>query len=318
MLFGEHLFCDLFIKMAQKNKVEETKMSQTKLEYVARCLSKGTSKKFETYVVNEIYAKLNNFNLEISTQQYVRTKEGRKYIDLYFPQLKIAVEVDEGYHDNLWQKDKDAKRMSAIKLSILESMILDDEKEIKFLRIPVVSNENLLTIEDLDKIIDDTVNQINEIAKNKNLTWNFNREVLLNKIKQRGYLQRGDNFSSMVEILHVFGKKVKGWQKCSYKNIWSPTLSVDGSNRNGWVNTISEDLTEIYESGVGIKQNKKQSDVDWDIKNQTKRYVFLKYRDALNNAGRRFLGVYMADRFDGDKKAEVWKLISDRVDLHNL
>lgn len=293
-------------------------MAQTKLEYVARCLSKGTSKKFETYVVNKIYSKLNNFNLEISTQQYVKTNEGRNYIDLYFPQLKIAVEVDEGYHDNPWQKDRDTKRMSAIKLSVLESMILDDEKEIKFLRIHVVSNGVLLSIEELDKKIDDVVKQINEVVKNKNLIWNFDRKVFLDTIIQRGYLQRGDKFSSMVEILHVFGKEVKGWQKCGYKNIWSPTLSIDGSNRNGWVNTITEDLTEIYESGVGIKQNKKQSDVDWDIKNQTKRYVFLKYRDALNNSARRFLGVYMADRFDIDKKAEVWKLISDRVDLCNL
>ena len=34
-----------------------------KLEYVARSLSRGTNKKYETYVINEIYQKENNPNL---------------------------------------------------------------------------------------------------------------------------------------------------------------------------------------------------------------------------------------------------------------
>lgn len=38
-----------------------------KLEYVARSLSRGTNKKYETYVINAIYQKVANPNLIIET-----------------------------------------------------------------------------------------------------------------------------------------------------------------------------------------------------------------------------------------------------------
>ncbi len=40
-----------------------------KLEYVARSLSRGTNKKYEIYVINAIYQKVNNPNLIIETQK---------------------------------------------------------------------------------------------------------------------------------------------------------------------------------------------------------------------------------------------------------
>lgn len=291
-------------------------MQQTKLNYIAKSLSKN-NKIYENFVINSIYSKLNNPNIEIATQQYVCTKESRRYIDLYFPQFKIAIEVNEPYHENPIQKDKDKKRMEAINLSILESTILDDEG-IKFRTIDIEQNGKMLTLEDLNKRIDEIVFEIKKIASaKKDLSWDFDREIVLNKIIQRGYLQRGDSFSSMVEILSLFGKKVKGFQRCYYKNIWSPTLSIEGSNKNGWINTISTDLNEIYEVGLG-KHQKKPSDVDKDIQDKTKRCTFLRYKDALGNQSRRFLGVYMADRYDYEKKAEVWKFTEDTVKLHKL
>lgn len=295
----------------------------TKLAYVARCLSRGTQKKFETYVINAIYAKLNNPNLEIKTQQYVNTKEGRRFIDLYFPQLKIAIEINEGYHDNPWQKIQDKKRMDSIKLAILESTILDAENDIKFHTIPIVKNGVYIKLEELNNMINDVVNQINlmilEYEKKQPLIWFFENDKKLDEIINRGYLNIGDSFSSMKDILYIFGKKVKGWQRCTYKEkgVWSPTLSVEGSDRAGWVNTITEDLTEIFESGVKGKKSKTIGDVEWDKCNNTKRIVFLKFKDALGNNGRRFIGVYVADRFDSNKQAEVWKRIETKCSLKN-
>ena len=295
----------------------------TKLDYVARCLSRGTQKKFETYVINAIYTKLNNSNLEIRTQQYVNTKEGRRFIDLYFPQLKIAIEVDEGYHDNPWQKSQDKKRMDSIKLAVLTSTILDDEKDIKFYRVPIVNNGVSISLEELNFMIDNIVKEINALIlkyeNNQQLIWNFDNDEKLDEIINRGYLNIGDSFSSMKDILYIFGKKVKGWQRCTYKQkgVWSPTLSVEGSDRAGWVNTITEDLTEIFESGVKGKKSKTIGDVEWDKCNNTKRIVFLKFKDALGNNGRRFIGVYVADRFDSNKQAEVWKRIETKCSLKN-
>ena len=61
-----------------------------KLEYVARSLSRGTNKKYETYVINAIYQKVNNPNLIIETQKEIKLENGyRPLIDLFLPQLNI-------------------------------------------------------------------------------------------------------------------------------------------------------------------------------------------------------------------------------------
>jgi very-short-patch-repair endonuclease len=297
-----------------------------KLEYVARSLSKGTTKKYETYVVNSIYNKLNNFELEIVTQQHVVTKlKETKYIDLYFPQLKIAVEVDEFYHNNGQQILRDNERVSNIKDAVMNTTIIGDS-EIQFIRIKVYDSFDL---EKLDKQISDCVELIKEKIKNYEATygqlkWIYSMNDRLNQIKERRKIIIGDSFESMVDILSLFGKKVNGWQRCTFNTekglIWSPTLSFDGkSDRNGWVNTISKDLTEIYEAGVENSTHRKtQSGVDWDKQNCSTRIVFLKYKDAFGISFRRFIGVYKVDRLDKDlcgRDAEVWKKVSDYLDL---
>ena len=295
----------------------------TKLEYVARCLSRGTQKKFETYVINAIYTKLNNSNLEIKTQQYVNTKNGKKFIDLYFPQLKIAIEIDEGYHDNPCQKIQDKKRMDSIKLAVLETTILEEEKNIEFLRVPIVSNGKYVTLENLNLCIDEIVKKINlEIEKKQPLVWIYDYDDKIQNVIKRGYLKIGDEFGRIEDIMKLFGKNKVRPQVCTHKiceniYVWSPTLSVKGSNRAGWVNTITEDLVEIFESGVKGTKSKTIGDVEWDKDKNTKRIVFLKFKDALGNNGRRFIGVYVADRFDSNKQAEVWKRIETKCSLKN-
>lgn len=306
-----------------KNKTKkEVFIVATKLEYISRSLSKGTKKPFETYVINSIYNKLNDPNIEFVTQQHVATIVGPKYIDMYFPQTKIAVEIDEGYHDSSWQKDRDAKRMAAIKTAVLDSTITDDIHKITEVRIPIDDKQGRqLSVQDLQNEIDGAVKTIKEKTyKNGSPKWYFDEDDRIKAIISRGYLQRGDYLSSMVSILHVFGKDVKKWMKCTWGAkggmIWSPSLSFGGSARNGWVNTINDDLTEIYESDRGGNgTRKKASDAKWDIDNKSKRYVFLKYKDALGSSYRRFIGVYMCSGYDNKTQSEIWKLTSDVLSL---
>ena len=50
-----------------------------KLEYVARSLANGSKKVYETYVINAIYQKVNNPELEIQTQKNIYVeKEGKR------------------------------------------------------------------------------------------------------------------------------------------------------------------------------------------------------------------------------------------------
>lgn len=296
-------------------------MIEEKLKYISRSLSKGTTKKYETFVINEIYARLNNPNLEIVTQQYVLDKDGKiRYIDLYFPQIGYAIEVDEPYHDDEEQKSKDKQRELNIQKVGIERIITDSKVDIIFLRVSISENNNLV---DLISRIDACVKEINEKISSLEypLVWNYTEEEKRNEILKRGYLNRNDSFAYMNDIARLFGKQRKNnvCGKCTFwiddqTMVWSPTLSYEGSNKDGWVNLISEDLTSIYESGINGK-GKTEKDFINDRSNKHVRLVFLKYKDALGFRRRRFLGVYSVDSFDKEKNAEVWKLRRETFDL---
>ena len=292
-----------------------------KVKYIVKCLSHGTHKKYETFVINQIYSRLNNPQLEIATQQRVVTKnDGTKFIDLYFPQLKIGIEVDESYHDDKEQAKRDRKREKNIKNAVLDSTIVETNKKIHFERISISKCGDL---EGLIERIDQVVKFINKkiSTQNKPLIWNYEEEERRKEIITRGYLERGDSFRVMADIIRIFGvqKEGNGYYKCTYKLnngqlIWSPTLSFYGSNKDGWVNTISDDLSLIYESGVNGK-GKSKRDFEWDRDNKSERIVFLKYKDALGIQRRRFLGVYIANSYDKKRKAEVWQLKKETVSI---
>lgn len=294
----------------------------SKLEYVARCLSRGTHKKYETLIINEIYSRLNNPNLEIATQQHVVTKnDGTKYIDLYFPQLKVAIEVDEWYHNSEEQTERDIEREENIRQAVLESTIVDLKNEIHFERVVLAECPDLDSLfKRIDEVVSYIKNAINSLPTP--LIWNFTEEEKTAEIVARGHLQRGDSFRIMPDIIRMFGVKWNGngCGKCTYwlndqYLIWSPTLSIEGSDKDGWVNEISKDLTTIYETGTKGKE-KTSGGFEWDVNNQTKRIVFLKYKDALGFKRRRFLGIYVADSYDDEKKTEVWKLKDEFVDIN--
>ena len=70
------------------------------IAYMFNVRTKG--KKYENFIVNAIYTKVDNPDLMPVTQQYVRNpKDSRKYylLDLYFPQINFGVEIDDiGVH----------------------------------------------------------------------------------------------------------------------------------------------------------------------------------------------------------------------------
>ncbi len=67
-------------------------------EFILRQISKTNKKSYENYVVTRIWHLLNDLNIKIVTQQHVTRPAGRALTDLYFPQIKLHVEIDEGHH----------------------------------------------------------------------------------------------------------------------------------------------------------------------------------------------------------------------------
>ena len=87
----------------------------SKVIYLAKTLSRTKRKDYENYVVNAIWNRVNDSSLVPVSQQYVKGRSGSYYfIDLYFPQLKIGIECDEGYHSSNDQKILDAEREATI------------------------------------------------------------------------------------------------------------------------------------------------------------------------------------------------------------
>ena len=83
-----------------------------KTNYIIRQIAKSYKKKYENYVVTRIWHLLNNLDIKFVTQQHVTRPEGRALTDMYFPQIQLHIEVDEGQHFNSkgLQIDEDAVR----------------------------------------------------------------------------------------------------------------------------------------------------------------------------------------------------------------
>lgn len=292
----------------------------SKRNYILRSLTKATHKREESYVINRLYTLLNNDELEFVTQQLVITKnkDGKienRLIDMYFPQINVAIEIDENYHNSDWQSKLDTNRELNIKNSLENSLIAKDTP-IEFIRIVMKDLQDITSLNKRIKEVSDKINLlINKMGTP--LSWIFDEDDNIAIIKERKVLHRGDEFSSMVKLLEVFGFNYKGYMKCTKSvmdgQVWSPTLSFAGESRDGWVNEVSPDLTEIHEI---VREDR----LSW-FENQTlegtgaKRFVFAKYKDSLGNKKRRFLGVYKDCGYNKATKVKMWKLVSTSMDL---
>lgn len=286
-----------------------------KLEYVARSLSNGAKKVYETYVINAIYQKIDNPNLKIETQKEIKLSNGYcPLIDLYFPQLLIAVEVDEGQHASDDHKKHDIWREKAINEQISNACKCDN---IEFERVQVYDT----TLEKVNKRIDEIVNKIKEKINGRTtaLIWkNHNEEI--EEIKARGTIKANDCFSNNAEIVNiVYGKSLKGWMKASYRLLWFPVISDkrdDGklSSRGTWQNFFDKNGNIIYERSED--KNKNEEKMKWAIiDKKTTRIVFVKDRDTFGKTQKRFAGVFRAAGWDDNRQAQIWELKATEIEI---
>ena len=287
-----------------------------KLEYVARSLSKGVNKPLETYVINAIYQKVNNPELEIEVQKNIITLNNeQKRIDLYLPQLHIAIEVDEPYHNTENQKQSDKNREKNIQETVLRE---SPQNRIIFKRIKAHS----VTLEELNLQIDNLVEEIKTaISKKKNFKW-YSEEEKIEIIKQNGQITTNDTFSTNYQIINlVYNKSLKSWQRAGYNKIWFPVLSYLDKNYNltatdSWVNYFDSSRDIIFEKSTNkTKQEKKIIEAEKDKQNKIERFVFVKEKDTFGKPIKRFAGIFVADGRDEDQQAERWRKKSTILEI---
>lgn len=299
-------------------------------EYLSLMFNVRTyGKKYENYIVNAIYSRINNPELIPVTQQYVKNiNDNRKYylLDLYFPQLNYGVEVDEGQHLTTEHKISDKQRamniLSAIECEEDRISIFNDDKSLR-----TIKEIN----KDIDKIVKKIKNKIKKYeAKNGKLKWLTNEELKTIIFKRRILDIRDDvTFRSFVDVYNfIKGQKViKGTYHCGRKinskyHLWVPQLTIiqeDGSSNSlgGWKNFLSEDHKEVREA---VPQYMKKEIIEGPWHEDFKRIVFMKMKDRFGKPCTKFIGVFKATEIVRDKndKVRIYKRINTKINLDEL
>ena len=109
-----------------------------KIEYITNQLKKTFGKKYENYCVTRIYSLINRNDVKIVTQQLFKRKgKNIALADLYFPQINLWVEIDEGHHENQIQSDKDRTK------EVIEMNKIPNEVKKKYEALEEVINPEL-------------------------------------------------------------------------------------------------------------------------------------------------------------------------------
>lgn len=307
--------------MAENNYSEQ-------LDHIAHMLNIRTmGKAYENFIVNAIYARVGNPELVPVTQQYVRNpRDPRHYylLDLYFPQLKYGVEVDEEHHLKDTQIERDKLREEDVRAAI------ECEED----RISIYDRDgNKRSYAEIDKDIDRVVSIIKKrVSAIPPLKWETN-EDRKSVVKNKGVFSVDDDvyYESVTEIYNICGGKRTGkekgkhvtkLQKCylrlnaNYK-LWVPILTIVDekdvvlNGKNGYENFLSEDKNTLIEKSVH------SIEPAFDI--NYKRVVFMRMRNYYGRQCIRFIGVFeLTEESDDKEHKQVYRRIAKEVSIKEL
>jgi very-short-patch-repair endonuclease len=286
---------------------------KTKIDFITKQLSRAQHKRFENYVVTGIWHKLNDTDLKFVTQQYVARPEGRALTDMYFPQLRVHIEVDEGFHQLQINADK-----------IREADIVNATGH-DVLRVPITSEKDgiitQLPIEKINARIDEIVYFLQERKESiKPKPWDIEAEFNSQTWVDRGVISIDDDcsFLTMVDGANCFGLNYKPkaiWNGGATHpiekdtHIWFPKLYPNPD----YVNVISDDENTIYEN----RGDKERHDgyVSWILKSgRNKRIVFPRVKGPLGDMMYRFKGLYELDtEMTSFENGVIWNRIATSV-----
>lgn len=278
----------------------------TKLEYITRQLARAEKKRFEHYVVTRVWHLLDDLSIKFVTQQYVTRPQGRALTDMYFPQLRLHVEVDEGHHKKQieWDRLREADIINATGHEVI--------------RVDVTTS-----VEEINQEIDRIVKRLRDKKLEAGAgfrAWDVEAEQNPRTYIEKGYIDLEDDvaFKTMVDAANCFGHSYKPlaiWgggvnhPNEAGKIIWCPKLYPNKK----WNNRISDDETTIWE--ISALPEKAQYHIDLCLNDERQsRIVFASVRSPLGDLMYRFKGEYRLDREATNYQVgAVWKRAATRV-----
>lgn len=275
-----------------------------KFWYIRKQFSRANRKSLELYVTTRLWNRLDRLDVEFITQQPIRGKEGIYFTDIYFPQIKLHIEIDEGYHKNEGQVVNDKNR----ELDIINAT------NHEIIRIDATKN-----IEEINKRIDEIKSIVEKriaVLKEDFIPWKDIEENKEQYIEAGSIDSREDiKFRTIVDVCNTFGGNLKGMQQAYWKHpieeevaLWFPKLFPNGE----WANKISSDEMTIYEECIKNEEKAKKA-MEYNLyKLRKKRLVFAKVKGPLGDIMYRFKGLYKIDEEESLKlKCSVYRKIDD-------
>ena len=320
------------------------------IKYISKMLNKRTiGKDYENFVINQIYARIDNSELEIVTQKCVRPNKGvdtknftkvgtnRYLIDLYFPQIKLAIEVDEGHHEDL-----ENKRYDKLRENLIKDTVQCDVERIEICepgtRIPQDYKDIIRRIKEVIVVIKNKIDEWEKEHKSK-LKWITNEEKIENVKKQRKFdASEAIHFGGINNVLNLlletdrYKKFQHSGKNFDFYAVWIPVLTVrldDGTVKtaNKWENYTNGNEDEIIEYPSDEKYNEKLDTYNkptgscpqkWAAR---KRVVFMKMKDDFGDKCCRFLGVFKPDHIEYDedgKQKRIYKRIATSIEFAEI
>jgi very-short-patch-repair endonuclease len=272
--------------LCNKLKWKSGKITLEKTAYIIRSLSKISSKRWEHYVINRLYHRLNDPEIEFICQQCIRKADGRVYlVDLYFPQFKLYLEVDEVHHESDAAVINDARR----RFDIAEASGLTEKR--------ISTVEKSIEAVDAEVEVFLTLLQSLKAEADAFLPWDYESRFKPKIHIDMGYIEIGpySAFRYQKDALSCFGYEKGHYQRGVWNlppeiceeiglngkcMVWFPRLY----EQKNWNNSLSDD-------GLTIREKSKNPDHSyaetWDA-----RIVMARTRDSLNRTLYHFVGVF--------------------------
>ncbi len=288
----------------------------SKDDYILRSLSKIKHKKYEHFVINRLFHRLNDPDIEFVCQQRVRRPTGNALTDLFFPQFDLHLEVDEPHHDCSGNQMRDAMR---------KQDIIDATKHrVEKISVYETDDEPSASIKPLWKLceeIDDFVEMLRQLKIEQGAdfsAWDIEKKFSPEQHISNGQISTSSEavFRYQKDAMACFGYTGGHYQRAMWPvsatkkiHIWFPRLW----KTNRWDNHLSEDGIKITE--FNLEKIGDHGPAPEDL--SSKRIVFPKWEDPLGRRIYRFAGVFEYDKETSTASRRIYMRISQKVSLTN-
>lgn len=287
-----------------------------KLEYITRLFQKTSNKAIENYCLTRLWHRLDNDTIKIVPQQYVN-RHADKYAltDVYFPQVKVHIEVNEPAHYNSQERiEADEQRKREIESQTGHKVYVIDCR-----------NELSEIHRQIDEIVLIIKNSTDELIDNDSFKpWqpDIERNPLHWKEKKKISVSDEISFNNIEDICNLFdadfNKTKRGFLRrggiLHPKNngtlLWWPSERT----RQGWINKLSNDEQEIIETHE--EAHKREKHFNEHLNTGELRIVFFYHRDILGLTSYKFKGLFAYDNEKSKPEiGTVWRRIDDKINI---